>query len=140
MSPAGAKVKPFRTIGFWLAAAMALLQGLNAVRAFSDPVGFSAYMGLPIADSAQAGFVLVYGLRTAFIGLLIALLLATSRLRALALMAGAALVMPVGDAVLAYGAGAPLAIVARHAAIGLYVFAAFIFLRRASARGAGREQ
>jgi hypothetical protein len=51
-------------------------------------------------------------------------------------MALAALIMPVGDAVLTQQAEAPLAIVARHGLIAVYVLVAFIFLRRAAARSA----
>ncbi|MEO0881459.1 MAG: DUF4267 domain-containing protein [Pseudomonadota bacterium] len=123
-----------RTVGFWLAAVMAVLQALNAIRAFTDPAGFATYMGLPLADLADAGFVGVYGLRTAFIAGLIVVLLATKRLHALAWMAGVAILMPAGDAWLTWQAGADSSIVARHAAIMVYVILAFVFLQRAAER------
>lgn len=51
-----------RTAGFWLAAAIAALQGVNAVRTVLDPQGFATYMGLDItvhhgwsASTSRAG-------------------------------------------------------------------------------------
>lgn len=123
----------FKTVGFWIAAVMALLQALNAVRAFAAPLSFADYMGLPLESAADVGFVHVYGLRAAFISLLVILFLAVRRFDALALTAAAALLMPVGDAILAQNAGAPSATVLRHAAIAVYVAAAFFILRHTAA-------
>lgn len=123
----------FKTIGFWIAALMAVLQALNAIRAFAAPVGFSEYMGLPLHNAMDVGFVYVYGLRAAFISLLVILFLAVRRFDALAWTAAAALLMPVGDALLAQNAGAPLVTVLRHAAIAVYVFIAFFALRHTAA-------
>ena len=123
-----------RTIGFWLAVIMAALQAFNAWRAFTDPSGFAAYMGLPLTDGADPAFVLVYGLRTLFIAGLITAFLALRNLDALAWMALVALIMPIGDAWLTAQAGAPTVIVFRHVAIALYVLLAFFFLRRAVER------
>lgn len=127
-------VAMLRTAGFWLALVMAVLQAVNAVRAFADPAGFADYIGLPLADASDVGFVHVYGLRTAFIAGLVLVFLALRRLDALVWMALVAVLMPVGDAVLASNAGAPTATIARHATIAVYVFVAFVFLRRAAAR------
>lgn len=123
-----------KTAGFWLAAIMGIMQALNAVRALIDPVAFSAYMGLPLEDSADVGFVLVYGLRTAFIAILIGVFLLLKRLDALAWMALVALLLPIGDAWLATQSGASAAIIARHVAIAVYLLIAFVFLRRAAHR------
>jgi hypothetical protein len=71
VSDVSAKLPVKRTVGVWLAAVMAALQALNALRSFADPIGYAAYMGLPLADAADTGFVLVYGLRAAFIALLV---------------------------------------------------------------------
>lgn len=126
------------TFGFWMAAIMAVLQALNAVRAFTSPVSFSVYMGLPLESAADVGFVYVYGLRAAFISLLIILFLVTRRFNALAWTAVAALLMPVGDAILAQSAGAPFTTVLRHALIAMYVVVAFFVLRRTAAAFAER--
>ena len=124
------KPNMFRTFGFWIAALMAVLQALNAVRAFASPMSFSVYMGLPLESAADVGFVYVYGLRAAFISLLITLFLATRRFDALVWTAVAAPLMPVGDAFLAQTAGAPASTVLRHALIAIYVVVAFFVLRR----------
>jgi hypothetical protein len=123
-----------RTPGFWMAVIMALLQAANAVRAFADPVGFSGYMGLPLASSDDVGFVMVYGLRAAFLACMVALLLVLKRLDVLAWIALIAVIMPVGDAWLAAQAGAPAVTVMRHGLIALYLPLTFIFLRRAAGR------
>ena len=123
-----------RTAGFWLALVMMVLQAVNALRAFTDPAGFAAYMGLPLSDGAETAFVAVYGLRTAFVAGLIAVFVLLGRLDALAWMALVALVMPLGDAWLTFQAGAPMAVVGRHGAIALYVLVAFFFLWRAKER------
>lgn len=120
----------FKTVGFWIAALMAVLQASNAIRAFAAPVSFSEYMGLPLENAADVGFVYVYGLRAAFISLLVIIFLAVRRFDALVWTAVAAVLMPVGDAILAQNAGAPLLTVFRHGAIAVYVVAAIFILRR----------
>lgn len=120
-----------RTAGFWLAAAIALLQAINAVRTLIDPQGFATYMGLPVDQLSALGWVQVYGLRAAFIALLTAVLLARSDFSALRWMALAALLLPLGDAWLTTSAGAGTPIVARHLAIALFLLVAAHFLRRA---------
>lgn len=114
-------VKRWRMGAIVLAAIIAALQAFNAWRAFADPAGFAAYLGLPLADPRDGSLVGVYGLRAAFIAALVALLLAFRQWRALFLTAIAAIVMPVGDALLTHAAGAPVEIVARHGAIAVYL-------------------
>ncbi|MGB3808108.1 MAG: DUF4267 domain-containing protein [Erythrobacter sp.] len=121
-----------QTAGFWLAAAIAVLQGVNAVRTVLDPQGFATYMGLPVDQLSALGWVQVYGLRAGFIALLTTVLLARSDFAALRWMALAALLMPLGDAWLAAGAGADGLIVARHLAIALFLLIASHFLGRAA--------
>jgi hypothetical protein len=104
-----------------LALIIATLQAFNAFRAFSDPAGFASYLGLPLADPRDAGLIQVYGLRAAFIAALVAALLAFRQWTALFWMAAAAIVMPVGDALLTSAAGAPASTVARHGAIAAYL-------------------
>lgn len=120
------------TAGFWLAAAIAALQGVNAMRTVFDPQGFATYMGLPIDEPSARGWVQVYGLRAGFIAVLTAVLLTRSDFAALRWMAVAALLMPLGDAWLTEIAGAGLPIVARHLAIALFLLVAVHFLSRAA--------
>jgi len=114
-------IAPWAAIGFWLALAIAALQAVNAFRAFAAPAGFATYLGLPLTDPQDHGFVLVYGLRAAFIALAVGALLATRNYSALAWVALVGLVMPIGDAILVSRAGAPVATIARHVAIGVFL-------------------
>lgn len=121
-----------RTAGFWLAAAIAALQGVNAVRTVLDPQGFATYMGLPVDAHSALGWVQVYGLRAGFIAMLTAVLLARSDFAVLRWMALAALLMPLGDAWLTASAGAGAPIVGRHLANALFLLVASHFLARAA--------
>ena len=123
--------------GYWLRVSTALiaLMGVymlvNTVRAFADPAGFAAYMGLPLTDPANHAFVQVYALRALFLGLCALALLFRRDTRALAVFALVAIVMPVGDALLTASYGAPITTIARHAAtaIVLAVTAFLLFSR-----------
>lgn len=119
---------PTRTVGFWMAVPMAALQAFNVVRVVLDPEGFAAYMGAPLAAVGDAPWVLIYGLRTAFIALLVTVLLVRLDLNALKWTAFAGLVMPLGDAWIAYQAGAETATTARHVAIAAYLLLTTIAL------------
>jgi hypothetical protein len=112
---------PTRTVGFWMAVPMAALQAYNVVRVVLDAEGFAAYMGAPLAAANDASWVLIYGLRTAFIALLVMVLLVRRDLNALKWTALAGLVMPLGDAWIAHQAGAETTTVARHLAIAAYL-------------------
>lgn len=127
------------TSGYWLrvssvlVAVMGVYMLVNTVRAFADPAGFAAYMGLPLSDTANHAFVQVYALRALFLGLCVLALLFRGDIRALAVFALVAVVMPVGDAVLTAANGAPIATVARHAATAIVLaLTAFLLISRAA--------
>ena len=124
-------------IGLGLATLIGVFQIVNFARAFGDPVGFAAYMGLPVAGDAT-GFVMIYGLRSLFIGGLVLACVWRRDVRVLGLMAALAVVMPIGDAWLAHDAGAAGATVLRHAVIALYlvVTAALLLTCRSGPRTA----
>jgi Domain of unknown function (DUF4267) len=122
-------ISPSR-LTFWLVLAAGALQLINAGRAFFDPAGFATYLGMPLADPGDAALVHVYALRALFIGVLVLALLVTKQHRALTFLAFAAIIMPVGDALLASGAGAPTGTITRHAAIAGYLLVTAILLRR----------
>ncbi|MDX2233828.1 MAG: DUF4267 domain-containing protein [Hyphomonadaceae bacterium] len=103
--------------GLVLAWAMALYMAVNTARASLDPVGFAATLGAPLADPADTGFVFVYAFRAAFLALLVGWLALRRDVGTLRFVALAAVVMPLGDAVLTQSLGAPPATVARHGAI-----------------------
>lgn len=114
--------------------AMAVSQAVSAARAFADPAAFASYMGLPIAPGEAAGFVTVYALRTTLIAALVLFLALTGRLRELGVMAVIAILLPVGDAILAAGAGASPSTVYRHAGIAVFLTFTAIMLLRDSRR------
>ena len=115
----------------WLVLLLGLYMLVNTARVAIDPIGFAAYMGLPLADARDTAFVFVYALRAAFLGLFALALLWHGDARALALFATVALVMPIGDAALTALHGAPPLTVARHAAtaILLAITATLLFNR-----------
>ena len=115
----------------WLVVLLGGYMFLNTARAFLDPAGFATYMGLPLTDPANHGFVQVYALRAAFLGLCAFGLLWLRDIRALAVFALMAVVMPVGDAILTASNHASPLIVARHgaSAILLAVTAWLLFNR-----------
>ena len=121
---------PWASIGAWLALVLAGLMVVNTVRAFTAPVEFAAYMGLPLADHANVGFVQIYGLRAAFLGLFALVLLWRADMFALAAFAAVAVVMPIGDALLTIQAGAPVAVIARHLFSVLFLIATAVLVRR----------
>ncbi len=123
-----------RSTGFWLAVVIVASQLLNAIRVALDPLGFSAYMGLPLSMPADASWVGVYGLRALFLGTFAAVLLFRQRFKGLGWMAGVAVVLPLGDFLLAHQAGAAPATLIRHAVIGLALIAAAFFLSRLANR------
>jgi hypothetical protein len=58
-----AAAQPWTTVGFWMIAVGAAYLLLIAARAFVNPKGFAAYLGLPLSDPADTGFVSVYAAR-----------------------------------------------------------------------------
>ncbi len=114
----------------------AALMFVNAARAFANPSGFATYLGLPIDDASANGFVLVYGVRALFIGVLAATLVITRQIRALAWFAGVAVIMPVGDAILTAQAGAATSTIGRHVAIAVFLLATSLLLSRFDQRHA----
>jgi hypothetical protein len=117
-------------VSFWLVLVGAVFLLLNVARAVTDPVDFARYLGLPLADPADDGFVLVYALRTFFIAALALVLIVRRATGTLALFALLATVMPVGDAVLTARADAAGATVGRHVAIAVYLLVTAYALRR----------
>jgi hypothetical protein len=115
-----------------MAAPIAVLQALNVGRVGLDPEGFAAYMGAPLAAAGDVSWVLIYGLRTAFITLIVAIFLVRRDLNALKWTALAGLVMPLGDAWVAHQAGAEPTTIARHGAIAAYLLLTAISLFVAS--------
>jgi heme A synthase len=123
-----------------MAAIMAIVQAIYALQAFVDPAGFAAYRGTPITDAAGTMWVHTYGSRTLFVALVVALLLIREELATLKWVALIGIVMPISDALVAIRAEAPLAIVLRHVATGLYLLITFIVIQRSSDRVTSPEK
>jgi len=114
--------------GVWVAAVGAAFMLLNAVRAWFAPIAFARYFGTPLVDQRDQAFVRVYGLRALFIALALTALLVRRDPIALGWIALASVVMPAGDAVLAFRAGARRSTVVRHLVIGAVLLGAAISL------------
>jgi len=122
------KSNPLRSVGFWLALVMGLVQAVYAVQAFVDPSGFATYRGTPLSADGDTDWVQIYASRTLFIALIAGLLLARKDIATLKWLALLGVVMPIGDAFLAHNAGASFAIVSRHVATVIYLLVTFAAL------------
>lgn len=91
---------------------------------------------LSVVCAADAGFVYVYTLRAAFLGLFALLLIARRDLVALKWFAFLAVFIPLGDFALTYNAGAPLATVIRHGGYVVYILVTAGLLHRVASRSA----
>lgn len=125
-----AQAPMYRYAGFWLALLLIAAQLINALRSAIDPLGFAGYLGMSLNDSADQGWVAIYGLRALFLGAFALYLLLSRQIRALSALALIALFLPLGDLWLVHQAQAPATTLARHALIGLILLAAWYFLRR----------
>jgi hypothetical protein len=128
------RTSPWRSVGVWMGALIAVLMLVNAVRALADPIGFATYLGLPLIDGRDVGFVHVYALRALFLALFAAVLIARQDWVTFKYYALVAMVMPIGDAILTSTAGASLTTVARHVAITVYLAATAYMLHRFTSR------
>lgn len=118
----------WRSVGFWMAVVMGLLQALYAVQAFVDPSAFAIYRGTPLAAGGDAAWVHAYASRTLFVALCVGYLLVRRDLVTLKWIALFGLVMPVSDAVIAQNSGASISIVARHVGTVIYMIITFMAL------------
>lgn len=113
-----------------MVAAMALLQGVYALQAFLSPDTFAVSRGTPLAGNGDPAWVLTYAYRTLFVALTVVLLLARGAMSTLRWVALLALVMPVGDLVIALGVEAPRTILLRHVGTIAYLAITFAVITR----------
>jgi hypothetical protein len=125
---AAAQASPWTTVGFWLIGVGAAYLLFLAARAFVNPKGFAVYLGLPLSDPADTGFVYVYAARSTFISLLAVALLVRRDMSVLSMFALLAVPMPVTDAILVSRAHAGAATVARHSIVAVFLFVASVLL------------
>ena len=127
-------INPMKSLGYWLAVALALSQWLNALRAAMGPVAYGDYMGLPLSAESDSAWIYVYALRALFLGSFAAFLLLSGQFRVLSRMALIAIVMPVGDFILVWLAHGSNATLARHALIAGVLVAAWLSLGQLARR------
>ncbi len=118
----------WRTIGFWLALALALSQLANAIRVSFGAMDYSVYMGLPLQNADDVSWVFVYALRALFLGSFAGYLLWRQHYAVLRAMALFAIVMPIGDFYLVWAAQGSTGTLARHALIAAVLLAAWFSL------------
>ncbi len=114
--------------GVWIATLGGVLMAVNAFRSLTAPVAFATYLGLPLAHDGDTDMVRVYGLRAAFIGSAVLALLILRDVPALAALMFAAVIMPVGDALLTAKAKAPRVTIIRHWVIAILLLVAGLLL------------
>jgi hypothetical protein len=131
---------PWRSVGLWMTALLVAYLFFNVARAIANPAGFAAYFGIPLDNPGDDAFVLVYAIRTLFLGLFGLALLLRRSYASLALYLLVATVMPIGDALLVWQRGGEPSIIARHIAItGIILLTWFLtnrWVQRALASGA----
>ena len=110
-----------RKIGFVLVLLMALLQGFYGLFAYIDPVAFANVRGTALVSNEDIDWVQIYGSRTLFVSLIIGALLYFREFKVLMCAALIGTVMPLTDGYLAYQAGAPFGVVAKHIATIAYL-------------------
>jgi hypothetical protein len=115
--------------GYVLVLLMALLQGGYAIYAYVDPFAFSVLRGTELLVSGDSDWVKIYASRTLFVALIIGFLLYSRNYKILVWAALIGVVMPVTDALLAYQAQAPTAIVYKHIATVIYLLVTFFVLK-----------
>ena len=107
------RLLPLGATSTWLAAVAALVFLGLGLRALLDPVGASAFFGVPVAGADGLAFVRVYGARNVGISLVaLALITLDMRLGLAALLFAAALIAGLDFAVVSSQAGAARA--AKH--------------------------
>ena len=127
----GSGSRIWRFVGIAMTALLALAILASAARAFLDPTALALGMGLPLAAGAHDPFVGVYGIRSFALSLIALVLIWRGDLKALQVFVLVAALIPLGDAILVAGEGAPVLKVARH--LG---FVAFLLLDFAALRAA----
>jgi hypothetical protein len=101
-------------VGYALAALLAVYMAINTARALIQPEAFAAYLGAPLHDPRDIGFVLVYAFRAAFFAMFVGALVLRGDVGTLRLLALIGLVMPLGDAWLTWRHGGGEAFAIRH--------------------------
>jgi len=122
------------TVGVAMAVLVALAILFSAARAFVDPVGLAAGMGLPLAADGHDSFVSIYGIRSLFLSLFALILIWRADWRTLELYVFAAVLIALGDALLVASEHGPLPNIGRQLGIAAFLFVTGMILRQARTR------
>ncbi len=111
---------------------MAAIQLFYAIFAYLDPAAFAVLRGTDLWAENDADWVQIYASRTAFIGLIILLMLLLKHYRLLMFAALFGLVMPLTDAWLAYASQAASGVIIKHLLTAAYLLVTGVLLWRIS--------
>lgn len=134
------RISPWRSAGLWLTVLLLTYILFSSVRAATDPAAFAASFGLPLGDSGDSSFVLVYAVRALFLGILGLTLLVRRQYSSLATFILVATIMPIGDALLVIRNGAGPATIALHGSVGLILLLTWYLLQRWIGQAAVRQE
>lgn len=123
-----ARAFSLRAAGFWLVLAMALLQMFYSIYAFTSPVEFASYRGSHLTPGGDTEWIRIYASRTLFVAMMLGLLLLRQEVSVLRWISLLGIVMPLGDAALAYQGAASTSIISRHLATVVYLLVTFAVL------------
>jgi hypothetical protein len=127
---------PLRSVGIWLCIILIGYIFFNVFRAVQNPAEFAAYFGTPLTTPQDTAFVLVYAIRTLFLGIFPLALLLRRSYKTLALYVLIAAILPIGDALLTASQGAPTSIVIRHILITVFLLVTGVLTQRWAAKHA----
>lgn len=132
-------LSPWRSIGLWMSALLVGYLLFNAVRATADPVAFAVSFGIPLGNQQDDAFILVYAIRTLFLGLFGLVLLLRRNYATLVLFLFVATVIPLGDALLVWQRGGEPSVIARHSVITGVVLLTWFLTNRWVRKAAANE-
>jgi hypothetical protein len=113
---------------------MVLLQAGYALYGYTDPSAFSTLRGTPLHSIADSDWVRIYASRTAFVALIVGLLLYRREYRLLVWASLFGGVMPATDAALAWQAQAANSVVIKHLVTLVYLLVTALVLHFAAKR------
>ncbi|MDX2077503.1 MAG: DUF4267 domain-containing protein [bacterium] len=121
---------PWRSIGVWMAIILIVYQLFNFIRALLNPIEFASSFGVSLDADSNNAYIIVYAIRTLFIGLFGLALVVNRKWDILTLYALIAVVIPLGDALIVALNGGASGTIVRHVLTALFVLATWFMLQR----------
>lgn len=103
-----------RSFGWWMVLAAMLYLLINAVTAATAPVSFAKGLGLPLTNTADDGFAIIYATRTTVIAILALILALRADIATLSLLVLVSIFLPLTDAAVVASQHAAVPTVLRH--------------------------